>query len=241
MVTVRQPYAISRETDRSSPPCGCAFRNATDPLRGHYRSTLLVMRRVAPWILSLPLMLGGAEMAHWLSYRLVYPSSSQRDAVLAQTGHSYFGAAPMIGALGGALLIMAAGCHWRSLRGGRRPLRAAPYWQFLLLPALCFALQEHLEQLLATGSASGVTIAPTFFFGVLLTLPFGLLAYLVARLLLGVVEVVVRVLGRPQAARQLPLSFPRPGLRVRSRVRGHVLASGGSERGPPSLVVASAA
>ena len=189
------------------------------------------MRRVAPWILSVPLMLGGAELAHWLSYRLVYPDSFQRATVLAQTGHGYFRCAPVIASLAGALLITAAGWHWHALRGGRRPLQAGPRWQFLLLPALCFALQEHLEQLSTSGSVSGVSMAPTFLLGVLFTLPFGLLAYLIARLLLGVVEVVVRLLGRPRSAGPVPLSFARPALLIVPA--GAVACRGLPVRGPP--------
>ena len=199
------------------------------------------MRRLAPWILSVPLMLGGTELAHWLSYRLVYPNPFQRATELAQTGHGYFRLAPSIGALAGALLFMAAVWHWTALRGGRRLVRPAPCWQFLALPPLCFALQEHLEQFFSTGTVTGVSQAPTFMLGVLLTLPFGLAAYLIARFLLRMVEAVARVLGHPRPARKMPLSFPRPRLQLRARVRGRALASGRSGRGPPSLVYALAA
>jgi len=156
-----------------------------------------MMRRVAPWVLSVPLMIGGAEFAHWISYRLVYPNAFQRATVLAQTGHSYFAYAPVAVAAGSALVIVAAAWHsWMSCRGGRS-VGSASSWQFVLLPALCFALQEHLEQFFVTGGVSGVSLAPTFMLGVLLTLPFGFLAFLIARLLLRVAERLAEAFGRP--------------------------------------------
>ena len=191
------------------------------------------MRRVAPWVLSVPLMVGGAEFAHWLSYRLVYPNAFQRATVLAQTGHSYFAYAPVAVAAGGALVIVAVAWHSLVFRQGVPPVGSPPSWQFLLLPALCFALQEHLEQLFATGGMSGVSLAPTFMLGILLTLPFGFVAFLVARLLLHVAEHLAEVFGRPFRSRLVgePACSRSGGLVLSARSAGFWACCLG--RGPP--------
>jgi hypothetical protein len=113
--------------------------------------------------------------------------------------------------------------------------RVAPLW-FLLLPPLSFALQEFAERLLHAESAPFSAIhEPAFIAALLLQIPFGLLAYLVARLLLAVAAEVGRLLagthGFPETRPSVfGLLAPSPAAAARTSV----LASGHSQRGPPS-------
>lgn len=181
-------------------------------------------------------MLAGTEVAHWLAFRLVYPGAYERSVVLQQTGHGYFSWLPLAGGIGCALLVSALVVHGR---GAADPeagaVVATGLWRFAVMPPLAFALQEHLERLISNGSVMGVVFEPTFMLGVVLTLPFALVAYVVARLLLRVAEHVGRLLGRPRGSR---LRY-RPGLSCPVAFselflpRVAVLAVGHAERGPP--------
>lgn len=154
------------------------------------------MRRGAAWLAAVPLMLGGSQLAHALAYRLAYPQAHARVLRMLATGHSYFTRLPLVLAAAGACLLVSlvvTACD--AARG--RPARALPAWAFALLPPLAFALQELLELSLHTGTFAwrGV-LAPTFAPGLLLQLPFALLMYLVARLLLRTAERIGRALQR---------------------------------------------
>ena len=154
------------------------------------------MRRGAAWLAAVPLMLGGSQLAHALAYRLAYPQAHVRVLRMLATGHSYFTRLPLVLAAAGACLLVSlvvTACD--AARG--RPARALPAWAFALLPPLAFALQELLELSLHTGTfAWHVVLAPTFAPGLLLQLPFALLTYLAARLLLRTAERIGRALQR---------------------------------------------
>lgn len=188
------------------------------------------------WPLSVPLMLGGTECAHWLAFRLVYPNPWERAQALQQSGHAYLSYWPLLAGIGLALLGAGVGLQVRehARRIGGRSGRQPTALLFASLPPLAFALQEHVESLVHSGSIAGVAESPTFLVGLALQLPFALLTYLVARLLLHVAELVGRVLrirAREQAS-GLPIR-PRP-----SSVAAHPLASLGARpgRGPPLVV-----
>jgi hypothetical protein len=152
-------------------------------------------RRLAAWLIALPLMVAGSQVAHVFAYRLVYPQLQVRTRELLVTGHGYMGHAPLFFALCAAVELVAV---LSAVAGSIRNGAAAPVpaWAFGLLPPLGFAAQEFLERWL-----SGVlfpwwmVLQPTFRVGLLLQLPFGLAAYLIARLLLRVADEVGRALG----------------------------------------------
>jgi hypothetical protein len=194
-------------------------------------------RRLAVWLSSLPLMVAGSQVAHGLAYRLVYPDAHVRFSQLLSTGHAYMRsgaylpmllgmtfAAELLG-LGGVLLAGIA----------RRPQRPLAPWAFALLPVLGFSLQELLERWLAGSSFPWwMVLAPTFRVGLALQLPFALVVYLLARLLLRAVATVGRALRgtltpvRPTLGTLgwvvLEACRPAPG----------ALASGHAGRGPPA-------
>src|SRR5205823_1593512 len=72
-------------------------------------------------------------------------------------------------------------------------------WFFFVLPPLAFALQELAERLLhAESFPFYAAFEPRFLLGLLLQIPFGLLALLVARAFLRVVERLVGALAKPR-------------------------------------------
>jgi hypothetical protein len=193
-------------------------------------------RRVAVWLLSFPLMVVGSQVAHVFAYRWVYPSAHVRLSELLSTGHSYMGYpayVPLLLGLFFAAELVAVG--W--VLGGcvRRGLqRPVPAWAFALLPMLGFTLQEFIERWLSGWSAPWLMVLqPTFRVGLLLQLPFALVAFLVARVLLGVADRVGRVLrGAVARPRVVGVSVRWVVLEV-CPPRRRALADGHSGRGPP--------
>jgi hypothetical protein len=151
-------------------------------------------------------MLAGSEAAHALAYRLVFPQADLRDAALAATGHGYTAWLPLVLSLAGAVALAGAGAAALDVARGRRVHELGPR-AFAVLPPLAFVLQELLELSLHTGSVAWhVFAAPTFLPGLALQLPFALIAFFAARLLL---RAAVR-LGRLLA----PMRRPRPLARL---------------------------
>jgi hypothetical protein len=191
------------------------------------------VRRVSAWLVVIPTMLAGTEVAHALAYRIVYPEASVRWRVLAETGHGYLGWTPVFLGVGAAIVLAGlASSVFDAVR--REPPRPTPAWVFGLLPLAGFTLQEFLERWLVSGSLPWWMVEqPTFRVGLLLQLPFSLVAFLAASLLLRAARRVGSILG---AARS-PLAHPA------SRMRWHrfalaalqpcALGAGHDVRGPP--------
>jgi hypothetical protein len=148
----------------------------------------MTRRRTAAWLTSVPLMVGGSQLAHVLAYRLAYPSEHVRLTELLATGHGYMlgstGYAPLLLGVLGAVEVVGVG--WLFAGAFRRTLqRPVPAWAFALLPVLAFTLQEALERVLAGSSFPWwLVLQPTFQIGIALQLPIALIAYLIACLLL---------------------------------------------------------
>lgn len=187
---------------------------------------------MALWLIAFPLMLAGTECAHALAYRIVYPQASVRWRVLIETGHSYMGWAPAVLGIGAGIVAAGVASAVADVVR-RRESRPLPAWAFALLPIAGFTTQEFLERWLMGGGVPWWMVEqPTFRVGVALQLPFALLAYLAARVLLRVGHTI----GRTLVGRSLPalvgLSLPaRPPARVFSRPSA--LQRGWSVRGPP--------
>ncbi len=180
-------------------------------------------------------MLAGTEVAHFAAYRIVYPNAWERSQALQQSGHSYFSWLPLLGGIALAVLVSSVFLHGRDARSREaRLVGHTSLLRFAALPPLAFALQEHLEALVHFGSISGVVAAPTFVIGLLLQLPFALLAYLVARLLATAAERAGRALARRPAQPAPPLTESPSWFALTAwPLRTAVLADGHAGRGPP--------
>lgn len=182
--------------------------------------------------LVLGLMGLGSLAAHSLSYRLAEPDTGERVLLLSTTGHGYVGLAALViastvAAALGTLSIWALAR--RSAPAGRLSGLLA------LLPVAAFAVQEHLERLLTSGTLSlGATLEPTFLIGIVLQVPFALAALWIARALLAAVVAIVAIRpAAPPAHRREPDGHAVPVARNADVARTALLAAGLRQRGPP--------
>jgi hypothetical protein len=194
------------------------------------------VRRALTWLFALPVIVVGSQVAHGLAYWWAYPQTDVRRAVLYHSGHGYFRYAPMVLAFLAAVEIAAmSAAVVGHLRG--RGSRGLPPWAFVLIPLVGFTLQEFLERYCTAGVFPWWTVVePSFWRGLVLQLPLGLAAYLIARLLLRTAKVVADAV----APRGTTPSFGRsatvvsPGDRL-SLPRLAPLAAAAAGRAPPSL------
>ena len=190
------------------------------------------MRRGLTWVLALPLLLAGSQAAHLVAYRLVYPGTPVRTRVLLETGHGYLDRLPLV--LGVAAAVAAVSLLVAALDASRgRAARTLPPWAFGLLAPIAFVAQEYLERSLHSGTFAWHTAAaPTFLPGLVVQLPFSLLAWLAARLLLRAATRAGQLLAaHPRAPRVRTSSPPVPDGTPPPRRR--LLAYGLAQRGPP--------
>jgi hypothetical protein len=192
-----------------------------------------VTRRSLTWLVAIPLLLEGSQIGHALAYRLVYPDAHIRLRQLLATGHDYLDYAPLVIGLAGAVVLLSLLLCVVATARGQTPQPLQP-WAFALLPALAFTFQEHLERWLHTGAVPLVAVlGPTFLPGLLLQLPIGLVAYLVARFLLHAAEHVGRALARSRQPRRAFRTVLAKPVRPVAPSRRSALAYRHAQRGPP--------
>jgi hypothetical protein len=192
------------------------------------------MRRSAAWLVAVPLILAGTQLAHTVAYRLVYPQAHARLLHLLATGHTYAAWLPLALGIAAACVLVSLVLTAADASLGRAS-RPMPAWAFGVLPPLAFAAQELLELSFHTGTfAWQAVLAPTFLPGLLLQLPVGVLAYVAARLLLRVAERIGRALSSlaPQGRRRAG------GAAAPASLRGVLAASSQLARAPPRVVMA---
>ena len=201
-----------------------------------------VLRRRLPWLLALPLMVGGSIAAHVIGY-VVAPATAEAGhsevrelaALHERSSTGYAGHAVLPLGLVAALIALVGVRRLVSrLRG--RDSRGLGAGCFFLLPLLAYSSQELIERLLhAEGFPFHAALEPRFLLGLALQLPFAAVAFLLGWLLLRVGQRLIRRLrDRPVprlGARPTRLWSPTTVTlpRVRPLSRGHPL------RGPPLL------
>jgi hypothetical protein len=153
------------------------------------------VRRSLTWLLVLPAIVVGSQVAHGVAYWWAYPQTSLRLAALARSGHGYLSYAPaVLGFLAAVQLVAFAAVVADRMRGRRA--RSLPPWVFLVIPEVGFVFQEHLERFLNAGSFPWWTaLEPSFWRGLVLQVPLGLAAYLAAALLLRTATAVADVVA----------------------------------------------
>jgi hypothetical protein len=194
------------------------------------------VRRGLTWLFVLPAIGVGSQLAHGVAYWWAYPAASLRFTALASSGHGYLAYAPAaLGFLGAAQLIAFVAVVLDRVRG--RPVRNLPASVFLFVPALGFVLQEHIERFMTSGVFPWwAVLEPSFWRGLVLQVPLGLAAYLVAAILLRTASVVAEVVVARRAARVVArrrlLRARRPA-RVVVLPRRAPLAGLAADRAPP--------
>jgi hypothetical protein len=165
--------------------------------------------RTRAWIIVFPVIAAGVLVAHALAYRL---TSTPTDRF-----HAYLEHAPQV-----LLLLVLSGLVLGGF--GRRRTTAPAAHVFPLVAITTFAAQEHLERLVHGGSVPILVTSPAFLLGIVLQVPFALLAWFLARWLLSATaEPLVRsVRVRPRFELRLlaaPASAPAAVHRVPVRGR----------------------
>lgn len=190
------------------------------------------MRRSVTWLVALPLLLAGSQAAHLFAYRIVYPGTQIRSRILLETGHGYLDRLPLVLGVAGGIALCSLLVAALDAFGGRGA-RTLPPWAFGLLAPTAFALQEYLERSLHAGAFAWHAAAePTFLPGLLIQLPFALLAWLAARLLLRAATHAGRAFARQRPPRRVAL-LPSPAPAGTTPPRKRLLAERLAERGPP--------
>jgi hypothetical protein len=130
-------------------------------------------------------------------------------------------------------VVLAFVARVRTAVRGHATSASAPPWVFALLPPLAFILQEYGERALHQGGfAWGTVLEPAVLSGLVLQVPFALIALAVARGLARLAEVVGRALGTQPRTRIASLLLS-PPLAVELLPSIRIAARGWCERGPP--------
>jgi hypothetical protein len=192
------------------------------------------MRRALAWPLVVPIALAGLVVGHAAAYRIVIPDAAARARELAQTGHGYSEHVPILLGLCSALLLVAFARRVAAAFYGTGSLPQLP-GALALLPPIAFVVREYVERAIHQGDLlPALAVDPTFVVGLAIQIPFGVLAFLLARWLGDLAAIVGRRLAatlrprflRPVGRRPVSLRFDVP--------RVPALAHGYGDRGPPA-------
>lgn len=193
-------------------------------------------RRNVVWLLTLPLAIVGSQVAHALAYRFATAGDVERAHELSSSGHAYLAYAPLALGVCAALVALALARELLGLRAGRVRVSRPSALTFAVLAPAIFIGQEHFERLVHEGVfPATLFVEMTFVLGLALQLPFALVAYRIARLLLRATRAVARLLASPRVA--AVHSPSRWELGDVWTPRGTTLGLTHAPRGPPSALV----
>jgi len=157
------------------------------------------MRRRLPWALTLPLALAGSWLAHVIGRAmtadLIEGSEAAEHFERTTSAHAWattLGVAAVLAPFAAIALIVLAARLWTKTQG-RSWRGAGPGW-FLILPALAYITGQLLERLMAGGSEAlsfHAVHEPGLLLALALHVPFGAVAYGIARLLLAAARALV--------------------------------------------------
>ena len=142
------------------------------------------------WLLSLPLSAAGMLLAHEVAWGFASHEHTE------EAGHGYLQYLAVFAALAVATLVVATTAQLIRGVSGAAVAGAPPARVFAIVPIIGFLIQEHLEHLVVARELDVMFFISTpFLLGLALQVPFALAAFLVARLILGLVARVVRGIG----------------------------------------------
>ena len=175
------------------------------------------MRRSLTWLVTLPLAFGSAVGGHDLAAHFTPLRTQAHASALAASGQGHLVWVPYV--LGALATFLVVGLVIRALEAAAgTPRRGGAGLGLAAVPVIVFVLQEHIAQLL-TGSYAQlvhVSLEPRFALGLLLQLPCGLLACLIARFLLRAAEELGFRLAAGGTIRPSPCRVVLPGRQLRS-------------------------
>ena len=191
-------------------------------------------RRNVIWLLTLPLAIVGSQVAHSLAYRFATDGDVSHE--LAASGHGYLAYAPLALGVCAALVALALVRELLGLVAGQPRASRPSALTFAVLAPAIFLGQEHFERLTHEGAfPTSLLLEKTFVLGLALQLPFALVAYALARLLLRATRAVARLLASPRVpVVRMPSCWERGSVWT---PRGTTLGLVRAPRGPPSALV----
>jgi hypothetical protein len=201
------------------------------------------MRRRLPWLIALPTAFAGSWAAHAVGRAMTAGSLEESEATehLERAAVTHGGSVMLRGTallapfVAVALLVFAARLSTKAR--GRSWRGAGPGW-FLILPALAFVTGELLERLTSGGEALSVHALrePGLLLALALQVPFGAIAYAVARLLLTAARAIVaRVRASAPDPRRPQRADVEPVTRI-APTRWACLVGARGLRGPPVML-----
>jgi hypothetical protein len=186
-----------------------------------------------PWFIALPCVAAGSVAGHAVGSRLVSPEAHDLLRETHEHAALQTPVTPVLAGFLGALLLVGLALLIRAVKEGR-PARSLSPWLFLAAPIAAWPVQEAIERTVhAEGLGAHAVLDPSLVLGVALQIPFGLAAFLLARLLLRVAVAVAGVLTRRGPLPRRRVEHP-PAPRVAPRApRTRVTALGRAQRAPP--------
>jgi hypothetical protein len=186
---------------------------------------------------TLPIVLAGIEGGHAVANAVFGSPEGVKELFASPSSGS--GILPIVALLAAGLVVLGLACRFAPRCWFPRQAQAIAL-PFVLLPPVSFMLLELTEAAVSRGAIPWhEAVRPTFVFGLVLQLPFALLGYALARLLLRVTDGVRRLFARSFRSRLLPLAAaPSPRSADRA-LQGTRRGSPRLGRAPPAALAAS--
>lgn len=192
------------------------------------------MRRTCAALgICLPVAMAACLLAHQAGYMLESPGDAARSLNMSTDGHAYLREFVFLIPAAATIVVVGFLLSLRSAIVATAPFTPSSK-QFSLAPALVFLVQEAAERV-AAGAPLSLLTELSVLSGLLLQVPFGLVAYLLARLILRAADHVAQAIHceirqSRRARADVPLSPERETDAVRV-VR--LLLDRAPRRGPP--------
>jgi hypothetical protein len=202
------------------------------------------MRLRLPWVIALPIAFAGSWTAHVVGRAIAAGSIEGSEATehferatSTHGGATPLGVAAVLAPFVAIALIVLAARSWTKARG--RSWRGAGARWFLVLPAVAYVTGELLERITNGGSEAlnfHVLREPGLLLALVLQVPFGALAYAIARLLLAAGRAIVAKVRKSVPDTQRPQrSDVGPVARI-APARWSCLVGARGVRGPPVVL-----
>ncbi len=187
----------------------------------------MTTRRLTAWLVAASLMFAGTFATHCYLFAILSPGHhAAHEGTTSLVG--FLCAAPF---LFSCLTLLALGLVARTLQSLRGETGARiSAWPFGVLAPLGFVLHQYFSNF--TGATSS-SMGAAFLVGVALQIPLGLLAYLVARALLGVADRIGAALAARSARPRRRDTLDRNPFTPSKRPLPVQIAGACAPRGPP--------
>jgi hypothetical protein len=189
------------------------------------------------WLLAFVLTVAGWISAHEVAYRLALPHPHASGSDLVEARHAYLAYASLLVVLCLFIAVLCTAGLVLRPHGVRSP-SGRLLLVFLLLPPLGFALQEVIESLLTGGLPFEAALESAFLVGILLQIPFAVVALVAARVFFAVARSIARRGEGPGRPKLVAFDLSQPLAAEAWPPRLPALAFGCGERGPPASFTA---